>query len=166
MWRQWRSGSTDRANPIFCTDNIRYGRPDATEEEIVAAAKTVGVDAFIRRLPEGYETQVRERGGRLSVGERQLVAFARALIADPKLLVLDEATSSVDLEMEAKIEEALGRLLAGRTSVVIAHRLSTVRRADRILVLGGGRILEEGTHHALLRRPSAYRRLYESQFAA
>jgi ABC-type multidrug transport system fused ATPase/permease subunit len=154
------------ANPIFCTDNIRYGRPDATEEEIVAAAKTVGVDAFIRRLPEGYETQVRERGGRLSVGERQLVAFARALIADPKLLVLDEATSSVDLEMEAKIEEALGRLLAGRTSVVIAHRLSTVRRADRILVLGGGRILEEGTHHALLRRPSAYRRLYESQFAA
>ncbi len=147
-------------------DNIRYGRPDATEEEIVAAAKTVGADDFIRRLPEGYETQVRERGGRLSVGERQLVAFARALIADPKLLVLDEATSSVDLETEAKIEEALGRLLAGRTSVVIAHRLSTVRRADRILVLGGGRILEEGTHHELLRRPSAYRRLYESQFAA
>ena len=147
-------------------DNIRYGRPGATEEEIVAAAKTVGADDFIRRLPEGYETQVRERGGRLSVGERQLVAFARALIADPKLLVLDEATSSVDLETEAKIEEALGRLLAGRTSVVIAHRLSTVRRADRILVLGGGRILEEGTHHELLRRPSAYRRLYESQFAA
>jgi ABC-type multidrug transport system fused ATPase/permease subunit len=147
-------------------DNIRYGRPDATEEEIVAAAKTVGADDFIRRLPEGYETQVRERGGRLSVGERQLVAFARALIADPKLLVLDEATSSVDLETEAKIEEALGRLLAGRTSVVIAHRLSTVRRADRILVLGGGRILEEGTHHELLRRPSAYRRLYESRCAA
>ena len=147
-------------------DNIRYGRPGATEEEIVAAAKTVGADDFIRRLPEGYETQVRERGGRLSVGERQLVAFARALIADPKLLVLDEATSSVDLATEAKIEEGLGRLIAGRTSVVIAHRLSTVRRADRILVLGGGRILEEGTHDELLRRPSAYRRLYESQFAA
>ncbi len=147
-------------------DNIRYGRPDATQEEIVAAAKTVGADDFIRRLPEGYETQVQERGGRLSVGERQLVSFARALIANPKLLVLDEATSSVDLATEARIEEALERLLAGRTSVVIAHRLSTVRRADRVLVLGNGRILEEGTHDELLRRPSAYRRLYESQFAA
>jgi ABC-type multidrug transport system fused ATPase/permease subunit len=147
-------------------DNIRYGRPDATEEEIIAAAKAVGVDDFIRRFPEGYETQVRERGGRLSVGERQLVAFARALLANPKLLVLDEATSSVDLSTEARIEAALGGLLAGRTSVVIAHRLSTVRRADRILVMGGGRVLEEGTHEELTARPSAYRRLYESQFAA
>ena len=143
-------------------DNIRYGRPEATDEEIVAAAQTVGADGFIRHLPEGYETQVQERGGRLSVGERQLVAFARALVADPKLLVLDEATSSVDLATEAKIEEALGRLLAGRTSVVIAHRLSTVRRADRILVMGDGRVLEEDTHDELLRRPSTYRRLYES----
>ena len=147
-------------------DNIRYGRPDATDEEIVAAARTVGADGFIRRLPEGYETQVQERGGRLSVGERQLVAFARALIADPKLLVLDEATSSVDLATEARIEGALEHLLVGRTSVVIAHRLSTVRRADRILLMGDGRILEEGTHDELLHRPSAYRRLYESQFAA
>lgn len=147
-------------------DNIRYGRPDATDEEIIAAAKAVGVDDFIRRFPEGYETQVRERGGRLSIGERQLVAFARALLANPKLLVLDEATSSVDLSTEARIESALGGLLAGRTSVVIAHRLSTVRRADRILVMGNGRVLEEGTHDELTARPSAYRRLYESQFAA
>jgi ABC-type multidrug transport system fused ATPase/permease subunit len=147
-------------------DNIRYGRPDATEEEVIAAAKTVGADDFIGRFPEGYETQVRERGGRLSAGERQLVAFARALLAEPRLLVLDEATSSVDLAAEAKIEEALEHLLAGRTSIVIAHRLSTVRRADRILVMGDGRILEEGTHDELLRKPSAYRRLYESQLAA
>jgi ATP-binding cassette subfamily B protein len=147
-------------------DNIRYGRPDATEEEIIAAAKTIGADDFIRRFPEGYETQVRERGGRLSVGERQLVAFARALLADPKLLVLDEATSSVDLMTEARIEAALDKLLAGRTSIVIAHRLSTVRRADRILVMGEGRVIEEGTHDELLARPSAYRRLYQSQFAA
>ena len=147
-------------------DNIRYGRPDATEEEVVSAAKAVGADEFIQRLPEGYETQVRERGGRLSIGERQLVAFARALLADPKLLVLDEATSSVDLTTEACIEAALSELLVGRTSVVIAHRLSTIRRADRILVLQGGRVIEEGTHEELLSRPSAYRRLYESQFAA
>ena len=148
-------------------ENIRYGRPDATYEDVVRAAKTVGADEFIRRFPEGYETQVRERGGRLSVGERQLIAFARALLADPKLLVLDEATSSVDLATEAHIDQALESLLKGRTSVVIAHRLSTVRRADRILVLGrGGYVVEEGTHDELLARPSAYRRLHESQFAA
>ncbi|MBA4115020.1 MAG: ABC transporter ATP-binding protein [Rubrobacter sp.] len=147
-------------------ENIRYGRPDATEEEIVAAAQAVGADEFIRRFPEGYDTQVRERGGRLSAGERQLVSFARALLANPRLLVLDEATSSVDLMTEARIEEALDRLLEGRTSIVIAHRLSTVRRADRILVMGEGRVIEQGTHVELLGRPSAYRRLYESQFAA
>ncbi len=147
-------------------ENVRYGRPDATEEEIVAAARAVGADEFIRRFPEGYDTQVRERGGRLSAGERQLVSFARALLADPRLLVLDEATSSVDLMTEARIEEALDRLLEGRTSIVIAHRLSTVRRADRILVMGEGRVIEQGTHSELLERPSAYRRLYDSQFAA
>jgi ATP-binding cassette subfamily B protein len=148
-------------------ENIRYGRPEATDEEVERAAEIVGADAFVRRLPEGYETNARERGGRLSVGERQLVSFARALLAEPALLVLDEATSSVDLATEAKIEGALDRLLRGRTSVVIAHRLSTVRRADRILVLGGGRVIEGGSHDELLGRPgSSYRRLYESQFAA
>jgi ABC-type multidrug transport system fused ATPase/permease subunit len=148
-------------------ENIRYGRPEATDEEVERAAEIVGADAFIRRLPEGYETNARERGGRLSVGERQLVSFARALLAEPALLVLDEATSSVDLATEAKIEGALERLLRGRTSVVIAHRLSTVRRADRILVLGEGRVIEQGSHDELLSRPnSAYRRLYDSQFAA
>lgn len=147
-------------------ENIRYGRPDATREEIEAAARVVGADEFIQRFPEGYETQVRERGGRLSVGERQLIAFARALLAEPRILILDEATSSVDLATEARIEKALEKLLAGRTSVVIAHRLSTVRRADRILVLNGGRIVEHGSHDELVARPSAYRRLYESQFAA
>lgn len=147
-------------------ENIRYGRPDATHAEVVAAAKAVGADDFIRAFPEGYETEVRERGGRLSVGERQLIAFARALLANPRILLLDEATSSVDLATEARIERALARLLAGRTSVVIAHRLSTVRGADRIIVVSGGRVVEQGTHEELVSRPSAYRRLYESQFAA
>ena len=147
-------------------ENIRYGRPDATDEEIVAAAEAVGADDFIRRFPEGYDTQVRERGGRLSVGERQLIAFARALLAEPRILVLDEATSSVDLATEARIEAALESLVEGRTSVVIAHRLSTIRRADRILVVGSGGVVEQGSHEDLISRPSAYRRLYESQFAA
>ncbi|MGI8650131.1 MAG: ABC transporter ATP-binding protein [Rubrobacter sp.] len=147
-------------------DNILYGRPGATHEEVVAAAKTVGADDFIRRFPAGYATEVGERGGGLSVGERQLISFARALIAEPSILVLDEATSSVDLATEAKIEVALEKLLEGRTSIVIAHRLSTVRRADRILYLANGRVLEQGSHDELMARPSAYRRLYEAQFAA
>ncbi|WP_119066498.1 ABC transporter ATP-binding protein [Rubrobacter indicoceani] len=147
-------------------ENILYGRPDASREEVVAAAEAVGADDFIRRFPNGYKTEVGERGGGLSVGERQLISFARALIADPSILVLDEATSSVDLATEAKIEVALERLLEGRTSIVIAHRLSTVRRADRILYLADGKVLEQGSHDELLSRPSAYRRLYEAQFAA
>lgn len=147
-------------------ENIHYGRPEATREEIEAAARVVGADDFIRRFPDGYETRVGERGGGLSVGERQLVSFARALLAEPNILVLDEATSSVDLATEARIETALQRLLEGRTSIVIAHRLSTVRRADRILVLSGGRVVEQGTHEELLARPSAYRRLHEAQSAA
>lgn len=147
-------------------ENILYGRPDATHAEVVRAAEAVGADGFIERLPDGYATRVGERGGGLSVGERQLVSFARALIADPAILVLDEATSSVDLATEAKIEVALERLLEGRTSIVIAHRLSTVRRADRILYLADGKVLEQGSHDELMSRPSAYRRLYEAQFAA
>lgn len=147
-------------------ENIRYGRPDATDGEIEPAARMVGAEEFILRLPDGYETQVRERGGRISVGERQLVAFARALLADPRILVLDEATSSVDLATERRIERAMESLLEGRTSVVIAHRLSTVRGADRILVIEGGRVVEQGTHEELMSQPSSYSRLYSSQFVA
>lgn len=147
-------------------ENIRYGRPEATHDDVVAAATVVGADDFIRRLPDSYETRVGERGGGVSVGERQLISFARALLAEPGILVLDEATSSVDLATEARIEAALEKLLEGRTSIVIAHRLSTIRRADRILVLSNGHVVEQGTHEELLSRPSSYRRLYEAQFAA
>lgn len=147
-------------------ENIRYGRPGASDREVEEAARAVGADAFIRRLPQGYDTDVGERGARISVGQRQLLAFARALLADPAILVLDEATSSVDPYTEALIQEALRRLLRGRTAIVIAHRLSTVRDADRIYVLDGGRVVEVGTHDQLLARGGLYRHLYDLQFAA
>ncbi|MBC7339014.1 MAG: ABC transporter ATP-binding protein [Firmicutes bacterium] len=147
-------------------ENIRYGRPGAADREVEEAARAVGADAFIRRLPQGYDTDVGERGARISVGQRQLLAFARALLADPAILVLDEATSSVDPYTEALIQEALRRLLRGRTAIVIAHRLSTVRDADRIYVLDGGRVAEVGTHDQLLARGGLYRHLYDLQFAA
>ncbi|HEV7884109.1 MAG TPA: ABC transporter ATP-binding protein, partial [Solirubrobacteraceae bacterium] len=131
-------------------ENIAFGRPDATDEEIREAARAVGAADFIEGLEHGYETQVGERGTQLSAGQRQLVAFARALAADPRILILDEATSNVDLHTEGKIEAGLRRLLAGRTSIVIAHRLSTIRQAGRIVVLEGGRIVEQGTHDELL----------------
>jgi len=143
-------------------DNIAFGRPDATEEEIRAAARTVGADDFISRLELGYDTPVGERGTQLSAGQRQLVAFARALVADPRILILDEATSMVDLHTEGRIEAGLRRLLAGRTSIVIAHRLSTIRQATRIVVLDGGRIVEQGTHDELLDAEGAYWRLYRA----
>ncbi len=141
-------------------ENIAFGRPDASREEIVAAARTVGADDFIERLEEGYNTQLGERGFRLSLGQRQLVAFSRALLADPRILILDEATSSVDIGTERRIEEALRTLLSGRTAFVIAHRLSTIRDADRIVVLEHGLIVEQGTHDALLRRRGLYTSLY------
>jgi len=141
-------------------DNIAFGRPDATAEQIADAATAVGADAFIEGLPNGYDTEVGERGVQLSAGQRQLVAFARALIADPRILILDEATSNVDLHTEARIEEGLRRLLAGRTSVVIAHRLSTIRQAGRIVVLDGGRVVEQGTHDELMDAQGAYWALY------
>ncbi len=145
-------------------DNIRYGRLEVGEEEVVGAARAVGAHEFIMRLPEGYRTEVQERGGKLSIGQRQLVSFARALLADPRILILDEATSSVDAYTEVLIQRALERLLEGRTSFVIAHRLSTVRSADKILVVDGGRVVEEGTHEALLAAGGVYARLYETQF--
>jgi ATP-binding cassette, subfamily B, bacterial len=141
-------------------ENIAFGRPDASGDEIVAAARAVGADEFIAELENGYETEVAERGARLSLGQRQLVAFARALLADPSILVLDEATSSVDIGTERRIEVALRTLLAGRTAFIIAHRLSTIRNADLIVVLEHGRIVEQGTHDLLLARQGRYLSLY------
>jgi ATP-binding cassette subfamily B protein len=145
-------------------ENIRYGRLDASDEEIVAAAKMANADLFIHRLPQGYDTPLSERGSNLSQGQRQLLAIARAILADPGVLILDEATSSVDTRTEKNIQEAMLRLMTGRTSFVIAHRLSTIREADQILVIDRGEIVERGTHQELLDRKGFYYRLYAGQF--
>jgi ATP-binding cassette subfamily B protein len=142
------------------TENIAFGRPDASPEEVVRAAQAVGAHEFILRLENGYETELQERGTRLSLGQRQLVALARALLADPRILILDEATSSVDIGTERRIEEALSLLLAGRTAFIIAHRLSTIRNADLIVVLEHGRKIEQGTHAELMARGGLYTSLY------
>jgi ATP-binding cassette subfamily B protein len=141
-------------------ENIAFGRPDADADQVRAAAAAVGAEEFIADLPNGYDTEIGERGTQLSAGQRQLLAFARALIADPRILVLDEATSNVDLHSEARIEQGLRRLLAGRTSIVIAHRLSTIRQAGRIVVLEHGRIAEQGTHDELIDAEGRYYELY------
>ena len=145
-------------------ENIGYGRPGASLEEVRAAAIAAHADEFIERLPQGYETLVGERGVKLSGGQRQRVAIARAILKDPAVLILDEATSNLDTESERLIEDALGKLLVGRTTLIIAHRLSTVRRADRLVVVDHGRIVEEGTHGELLELGGIYARLYQRQF--
>jgi ABC-type multidrug transport system fused ATPase/permease subunit len=145
--------------------NIAYGRPDASDEEIIAVAKAAQAHEFIESFPEGYETVVGERGVTLSGGQRQRVAIARALMMDPRILILDDSLSSVDTQTEKLIQEALDKLMEGRTTFVIAHRLSTVRRADVILVMDKGRIAQQGTHQELLRSGGLYREIYELQLS-
>src|SRR5690625_5000597 len=147
-------------------DNIRYGRLDATDAEVIAAAEATFVDRFVRTLPEGYDTAIEEEGANISAGERQLITIARAFLADPALLILDEATSSVDTRTEVLVQEAMAALRTDRTSFVIAHRLSTIRDADVILVMEHGDIVEQGSHEQLLEAEGAYHRLYWSQFAS
>jgi ABC-type multidrug transport system fused ATPase/permease subunit len=143
-------------------DNISFGRPGASRAEIEAAARAIGAHEFITALPEGYDTDVRKRGGRLSAGQRQLVAFARAFIADPAVLILDEATSSLDVPSERAVQRALRTILAERTSLIIAHRLSTVEIADRVLVMEAGRIVEDGTPAELVGGPGRFAGLHRA----
>jgi ATP-binding cassette subfamily B protein len=150
--------------PTTIRENIRYGRRDATNKEVMEAAKRVGVHNFIQRLPEGYNTEIQEGSSNISVGQRQLISFARALIIDPRILILDEATSSVDPYTELIIQQGLEKLLKDRTAFIIAHRLSTVRKADRIIVLNDGEIVEEGTHNELMEKSGLYSQLYMMQF--
>lgn len=146
-------------------ENIRYGKLDATEEEIIAAAKAVNAHDFIMKLEKGYDTELSERGGGLSVGQKQLLAFARTMVSDPKILILDEATSSIDTKTELLVQEGIEYMLAGRTSFVIAHRLSTIQKADRIFVIGDGKIIEEGNAAELMEKKGVYYGLYMAQFA-
>ena len=167
LWLQFNLGYVLQTPHLFSgtiADNIRYGRADATDEEVRRAAEMVGADPFITGMPDGYETQVGEGGGRLSTGQKQLISFARALLTNPAIFVLDEATSSVDTETERLIQQAIQTTLAGRTSFIIAHRLSTIRSADRILLIRDGRIAEDGTHRQLMALRGEYYRLYTNQF--
>ena len=145
-------------------ENIRFGKPDATMDEIIKAGELANVHAFADKLPAGYETEILEDGANLSVGQRQLISIARAILANPRILIMDEATSSVDMVTEALIQEAIQKLLADRTSIVIAHRLSTIVNADKICVVQGGQIIESGTHAELIERQGLYHELHERQF--
>lgn len=167
LWLQSNIGYVLQTPHLFSgtiRDNIRYGRLDATDEEIIEAAKLVNAHDFIMKMEDGYDSEVGEGGSMLSTGEKQLISFARAILADPKILVLDEATSSIDTETEQMIQYAINKLLEGRTSFIIAHRLSTIRSADRILVIKDGQMIEEGNHRELMRRGGYYYRLYTNQF--
>jgi len=145
-------------------ENIRYGRLEASDEECMAAARMADADRFILQLPQGYRTNLSERAGNLSQGQRQLLAISRAILSDPAILILDEATSSVDTRTEARIQNSLLGLMAGRTSFVIAHRLSTIRDADKVVVIRDGEIVEQGSHDELMELGGYYRHLFVSQF--
>ena len=145
-------------------ENIRYGKLDASDEEIEEAAKAVNAHDFIMKMEKGYDTEIKERGSRLSVGQRQLISFARALLANPRILILDEATSNIDTQTERLVQQGISRLLSGRTSFVIAHRLSTIRDSNRILVIHDGEIVEGGTHEELLEEKGYYYNLYMAQY--
>ena len=147
-------------------DNIAYGREGATDEEIISAAKAAYAHGFISRLPNGYDTIVTEDGSNLSQGQRQLLCIARVMLCDPPMLILDEATSSIDTLTEQRVQKAFQKMMKGRTSFVVAHRLSTIKEADIILVMNDGNIIEQGTHEQLLKRNGFYAKLYNSQFAA
>ena len=146
-------------------DNIAMGKPDATLEEIQEAAKKAHADSFIRRMPQGYDTQVGEGGGSLSQGQKQLLCIARVMLCLPPMLILDEATSSIDTRTEMKVQNAFQTMMEGRTSFIVAHRLSTIQNADVILVMRDGQIIEQGTHQELLAKKGFYEQLYQSQFA-
>ncbi|MGI5851328.1 MAG: ABC transporter ATP-binding protein [Clostridiales bacterium] len=167
LWLQSNIGYVLQSPHLFSgtiRDNIRYGRLDATDEEVIEAAKLVNAHDFIMKMEDGYDSEVGEGGSMLSTGEKQLISFARAILADPRILVLDEATSSIDTETEQMIQYAINKLLEGRTSFIIAHRLSTIRSADRILVIKDGQMIEEGNHRELMKQGGYYYRLYTNQF--
>ena len=146
-------------------ENIKLGKPDATDEEIIEAAKKSYAHGFITRLPQGYDTVLSEDGGQLSQGQKQLLCIARVMLALPPMLILDEATSSIDTRTEQRIQKAFAQMMKGRTSFIVAHRLSTIKEADLILVMRDGKIIEQGTHSELLAKNGFYAELYESQFA-
>ena len=146
-------------------ENIAYGKPDATDEEVEAAAKAAYAHSFIKRLPKGYDTVIAEDGGNISQGQRQLLCIARVMLVDPPMLILDEATSNIDTRTEILVQEAFQKMMEGRTSFVVAHRLSTIREADVILVMNQGHVVEQGTHQELLAKDGFYANLYNSQFA-